>query len=205
MSVITCRSNQLRGARELRGKRPTESFYTYVGGTFGAWEVTQLLSRRGDPLPQVTHVDIINGRLNRTPAGTAWILSGVVRNTRQVTREEFVPPGTSRTVCNFPAPTCAALIPIRRSLEWWQLDREARREMLNPPIKPPLRGLRHLSALIRDWQHRRDLSEQFDCLAWFEYEPRDSAAFDDLLADWRASEEWKFVDRECDIRLVRSA
>ncbi len=204
MSVITCRSNQLRGARELRSKRSTESFYTYVGGTSGPWEVTQLLVRRGDPLSHVSHVGIINGRLNRTPAGTAWILSGVVRNTRHVTREEFVPPGACRIAGNSPVSTCAALIPIRRSPEWWQLGRESRRDLLNPPSRRPPRGLRYLSTMIRKWQHRRDLSEQFDCLAWFEYEPRDSAAFDDLLADWRASEEWKFVDRECDIRLVRA-
>jgi hypothetical protein len=65
-------------------------------------------------------------------------------------------------------------------------------------------GLRYLSSIVRRWQYRRDLSTQFDCVTWFEYEPRDSAAFDDLLTAWRASEEWNYVDRECDIRLVGS-
>ena len=205
MSVITCRSNQLRGAHELSPNRPTDVFYHYVGGSSGAWEVMQLTSRLGDPLAGATHVDVLNGRLDRTPVGTSWILSGLVRNTRYVTREEFIPTETRRPANDVPPPTCAALIPIRRSPDWWQLGREVRREMRHTQSQRAPRGLRYLSALIRRWQHRQDPSEQFDGVIWFEYEPRDSSAFDDLLADWRASEEWKYVDRECDIRLVRAA
>ena len=205
MSVITCRSNQLRGARERSGRRPEESVYTYVGGTTGAWEVTDQFARRGARLVPITRLDVHGDHLNRSPLGTAWILSGLVRNTRYVTREEFAVPEKRIRACAPPAPTCAALIPIRRSPDWWQLGREARHEILEAQSQQTPSGLRYLSAIIRRWQHRLDLSEQFDCVTWFEYEPRDSAAFDDLLAEWRTSEEWKFVDRECDIRLVRSA
>lgn len=201
MSVITCRSNRLRGARELSRKRPTESLYNYVGGSSGAWEVTQLTTGRGEPLAAVTHVEIINGHLDRIPMGTSWVLSGLVQNTRYVTREERRPVGRGARG-PFP-PTCAALIPTLRSPEWWELGHAARQELQQ--AQSPLHGLRFLSAMIRRWQYRWDLSEQFDGVTWFEYEPRDSAAFDDLLADWRASEEWKYVRRECDIRLVRAA
>lgn len=204
MSVITCRSNQLRGARALAGKHPEESVYTYVGGTSGAWQVTGQSVRHGTPLAQVTHVDVHGSHLDRNPTGAAWILSGMVRNTRYVTREEFLPQGIRNRAGIAQPPTCAALIPIRRSPVWWQLGREAKREVLEAQSQSTPRGLQNLSAMIRRWQYRLDLSEQFDCVTWFEYEPRDSAAFDDLLAVWRASEEWKFVDRECDIRLVRS-
>jgi hypothetical protein len=208
MSVITCRSNQLRGARELSLKRPTEEFYNYVGGSSGAWEVTAFSALRGEPLATVTHVDIVNGRLDRIPAGASWILSGLVRNTRYVTREELVPPGKRRFAAHSPSPTCAALIPIRRSAAWWDLDVEARRELQHPQSQRApfgLQYLQYLSAMIHRWQHRRDLSDQLDNVTWFEYEPRDATAFDDLLADWRASEEWTYIDRECDIRLVRAA
>jgi hypothetical protein len=37
----------------------------------------------------------------------------------------------------------------------------------------------------------------------FDYAKADVAAFDELLAALRATEEWKHVDREFDIRLVR--
>ena len=46
-------------------------------------------------------------------------------------------------------------------------------------------------------------NEPFDFLTWFEFAPSDSQAFDKLVAELRASEEWTYVDREVDIRLVR--
>ena len=51
----------------------------------------------------------------------------------------------------------------------------------------------------------RDLSEHepFDFLTWFEYEPAKEAAFNKLAAELPAIEEWKYVEREVDIRLVR--
>ena len=50
---------------------------------------------------------------------------------------------------------------------------------------------------------RRDLdeAEPFDFLTLFDYAKADAAAFDDMLAELRATEEWKFVEREVDIRL----
>jgi hypothetical protein len=51
--------------------------------------------------------------------------------------------------------------------------------------------------------HCRDLSENepFDFLTWFEYAPADEAAFNQVVAALRATEE--YVEREVDIRLVR--
>ena len=40
-------------------------------------------------------------------------------------------------------------------------------------------------------------------MTWFEYVPSDAAAFDELVAELRATEEWTYVDREIDIRVVR--
>jgi hypothetical protein len=168
----------------------------------GAWRVTEITTPRGASLATITHVDIVQGSLKRLPAGAAWVLSGSVRNTRHVTREEFVPAGQKRVFVES-VPTCAALIAIRRSNDWWQLGHSARREILE--TRQPPRGLRYLSAMIRSLQYRRDLSEQFDVVTWFEYEPRDSHAFEDLLEGWRASDEWRYIDRECDIRLVRES
>jgi hypothetical protein len=67
-------------------------------------------------------------------------------------------------------------------------------------------GLRGLPNVARKLHHCRDLGEPFDFLTWFEYEPRDSSAFEDLVAEMRATEEWKYVEREVDVRLsLRSA
>lgn len=203
MSVITCRSNQLRRTRDLCLKEPAEAFYSYVGGSSGAWTVTELTSRRGRLLEPVTHVDIIQGPPTRLPQGASWILSGIVRQTRYVSLEETLTGNRFGRSTN-QEPTCAALIPILHSAEWWELGDATRQQMVGMNSRAATRGLSSLSAMIYRWQHGQDLSKQFDSVTWFEYEPRDSNAFEELLRDLRGSVEWKYVDRECDIRLVRS-
>ena len=62
----------------------------------------------------------------------------------------------------------------------------------------------YLPAIARRLHHGHDLpGEPFDFLTWFEYAPADAAAFNDLLGALRASAEWRYVEREVDIRLVR--
>ena len=39
-------------------------------------------------------------------------------------------------------------------------------------------------------------------LTWFEFAPADEPAFDELLGALRTTEEWNYVDREVDIRLI---
>jgi len=64
-------------------------------------------------------------------------------------------------------------------------------------------GLEYLPAVARRL-HSRDLGgEPFDFLTRFEYAPEDGAAFDALLRRLRATAEWRFIDREVDVRLVR--
>src|SRR5262249_29720373 len=50
-------------------------------------------------------------------------------------------------------------------------------------------------AVARRLYHCRDLGENepFDFLTWFEYGPSDSPAFDELVAELRASEEWSML------------
>ena len=55
----------------------------------------------------------------------------------------------------------------------------------------------------RQLYHSRDIGEPFDFLTWFEYAPQHSEAFEELVRKLRNTEEWRFVDREVDIRLER--
>ena len=57
--------------------------------------------------------------------------------------------------------------------------------------------------MARRLHHSRELGEEFDFLTWFEYAPADAAAFEELVALLRLTEEWRYVDREVDIRLTR--
>lgn len=65
--------------------------------------------------------------------------------------------------------------------------------------------MKYLPAVARRLHHCRDLGseEPFDFLTWFEYAPADSAAFDELVAALRETEEWTYVEREIDLRLIR--
>jgi hypothetical protein len=62
-------------------------------------------------------------------------------------------------------------------------------------------GLQYLPSVARRLHHGRELGEEFDFLTWFEYAPQDEVAFEDLVHRLRATKEWRFVDREVDIRL----
>lgn len=182
-----------------------EALYNYLGGSTGDWCVTEITTRSGPPLKPVTHVAVANGPLDRPPAGTAWILRGVVSNTRYVTREERDELQSRQPPLNRTEATCAALIPIRKSAHWWAMAQDERREILETRSQHIATGLRFLPAIARRLQHGRDLGEQFDFVTWFEYAPRDSAVFDDLVSALRTTEEWRFVEREIDIRLVRTS
>jgi hypothetical protein len=57
--------------------------------------------------------------------------------------------------------------------------------------------------IARQLYHGRDLGEPFDFLAWFEYAPEHIALFEDLVGMLRATEEWTYVEREVDVRVVR--
>ncbi|HTD17547.1 MAG TPA: hypothetical protein VK673_20345 [Chthoniobacterales bacterium] len=65
-------------------------------------------------------------------------------------------------------------------------------------------GLEYLPAIARRLHHSRELHEPFDFLTWFEYAPEHSAAFEEVVSRLRNTKEWEYVDREIDIRLVRS-
>jgi|JI10StandDraft_1071094.scaffolds.fasta_scaffold116180_2 hypothetical protein len=66
-------------------------------------------------------------------------------------------------------------------------------------------GLAVLPTIARRLNPCLDLTscEPFDFPTFFDSAERDEAAFDQKLAKLRTSEEWRFVEREIDIRLVR--
>ena len=48
-----------------------------------------------------------------------------------------------------------------------------------------------------------DLGEPFDFLTWFEYAPEHADAFEELVRRLRSTAEWRYVEREVDIRASR--
>ncbi|CAA9249999.1 MAG: Gll1166 protein, partial [uncultured Acetobacteraceae bacterium] len=104
-----------------------------------------------------------------------------------------------------PQATRAALIPIRKTEAWWALAQDEHRAVFEEQFRHIGIGLEYPPAVARRLHHSRDLGgEPFDFLTWFEYAPVDGAASDEMPRRPRATEEWRHIDREVDIRLVRA-
>ena len=102
------------------------------------------------------------------------------------------------------ASTCAALIPITKSPEWWALAQDERRAIFEDRSEHVSVGLKYLPAIARRLHHCRDLGEPFDFLTWFEFAAEDTGSFDELVEVLRGTEEWTYVVREIDLRLNKS-
>ena len=102
-----------------------------------------------------------------------------------------------------PSATAAALIPIQKSAAWWALPQDERRAVFEDRSHHIAASLGYLPRIARRLHHGRDLGEPFDFVTWFEFAPADAAAFDELCAALRATEEWSFVEREVEVRLIR--
>jgi hypothetical protein len=180
--------------------------YAFVGGSTGAWSVAVNQAVIGEPLPMVKRLDIITGCPNTPPADALWMLRGVTSNERYVMRDEKDQLIAKQVALARPEATHAALIPIRKNAQWWNLTQDERRSIFEERSHHVKTGMKYLPAIARRLHHCRDLSESepFDFLTLFDYAPADAPAFEDMVAELRATEEWKFVEREIDIRLVRN-
>ncbi len=181
--------------------------FTFIGGLSGPWQVVNTVHVRGESLPPVARIAVIDGPAVGLPTGAQWFLRGITSNERYVSRAEKTQLIAAQPGLGRPEATCAALIPIRKNAQWWGLPQDERRRIFEESSHHVAIGLKYLPAVARRLHHCRDLGENepFDFLTWFEYALSDSAAFDRLVDELRASEEWKYIDREADIRLVRGA
>jgi chlorite dismutase len=181
-------------------------FTTFRGGQSGGWRVTAIARVAGETLPSVPALSVIQGEaiaLPLLPSASSWRLAGVVSHLRYLERPEkeqlvAVEAGLGRREAS-----CAALIPIRKSDAWWELTQEERRRIFEDKSHHIASSLKYLPAIARQLYHCRDLGEPFDFLTWFEYAPEHAADFDELVAMLRATEEWTYVEREVDVRVVR--
>jgi chlorite dismutase len=180
-----------------------ERSYSFLGGDSGRWRVLQMQAVRGERLPSVQRVDVRAGWLGTTPPSAQWILRGVVSHERYVTRRERGLLALEQPPLGRPDALRAALIPIRKSAAWWALAQDERRALLEERSHHIEIGLEYLPAVARRLHHGRDLGEPFDFLTWFEHAPEHERLFDELLARLRGTEEWKYVEQECEIRLAR--
>ena len=183
----------------------TMRLFSFIGGDTGPWCVTEMKVMAGEPLPAARRLAIAPSSDTPADPQAAWVLRGITSNERYVVREERTQIVAKLLGLGRPEATCGALIAIRKNEAWWALTQDERLNIFKERSHHTKIGLQYFPELARRLHHCRDLSENepFDFLTWFEYEPAQEAAFNKLVAELRAIEEWKYVDREVDIRLVR--
>jgi chlorite dismutase len=181
-----------------------DRFYSFIGTAGGQWRVTSVAGVVGESLEPTEGLDVQNTYIQETPPAARWVLRGVTSNQRYVTRPEQTALAAVQEAIGRPGATCAAMIPMSKSVEWWALTQDERREIFESRSAHIATGLRYLPAVARRLHHGRDLGEPFDFITWFEFAPSQAAAFEELVGALRRSEEWKYVVREVDIRLVRA-
>ena len=176
---------------------------TFVGGETGWWSVERVIAVKGASVKAVAKVAILEGpnKLVRTP-GTSWVLRGMTGPDRYTTADERKALATHPAALGRASATTAALIPIRKSADWWALPEKERRAIFEEGSHHIARSLAYLPRIARRLHHGRDLGEPFDFLTWFEFAPGDTGAFDELCAMLRSTEEWSYVEREVEIRLT---
>lgn len=181
-----------------------DRLFGFIGGDEGSWQVTRMTAVTGEPLPEVTNIAILNGA-SIQGHNAKWILRGVTSNERYVTRSEKEQLLVRQEGLGRDHATLAALIPIRKSADWWALTQEERREIVEERSHHIQIGMKYLPAIARRLHHCRDLgsNERFDFLTWFEFGLSDLSQFEDLLSQLRSSHEWSYVEHEVDIRLIR--
>lgn len=179
--------------------------FSFVAGDSGPWRIQRIVSVTGEPMANAGRLSIVHGGAQETPAATAWQLHGVTSNERYVTRQEKDILLGKPAELGRPAASCATLIPLRKSPAWWALTQDERREVFEAQSRHIQIGLNYLPAIARKLFHCRDLAaaQPYDFLTWFEYAAADEAHFNTLLQELRATPEWRYVDSECEIRLLR--
>ncbi|PXW73295.1 chlorite dismutase [Blastomonas natatoria] len=170
----------------------------FHAGSAGEWQVVRQSTRIGEDLPAAERIGTAP-----TLAPALWTLTGFTSNLRYTTGAERLKLDARSAPLGRSEARMAALIPIRKSAAWWAMAQDERRAIYERSAHTPI-GLGYLPGIARRLHHCRDLGEPFDFLTWFEFEPELEGEFDDLLARLRITEEWRFIDREIDIRLIRA-
>lgn len=187
---------------ELTSARPTA--HTFSAGHAGRWRIDRISSVTGDTLPPAERLELLIGE-RHSPVGQVWSLWGVSSNTRYATANEAAALRRGQAGLHRPEATRAALIPIRKTPAWWGLAQDERRAIFEDQSRHNAIGMEYIPPVARQLVHCRDVGGEFDFLTWFEYAPEHADAFERLSDRLRATPEWRFVEREVDIRLSRSA
>ncbi|WP_445492091.1 chlorite dismutase family protein [Rhodopseudomonas sp. RCAM05734] len=179
-------------------------FTTFTAGDAGSRQILRITPVTGDSLAPASHLAVAPVATLPAASAAGWPLTGVASHVRYVERTEKTALVAVQAGLGRPDATLAALIPIRKSTAWWELTQEERRRIFEDKSQHIAASMKYLPAIARQLYHARDLGQPFDFLTWFEFAPEHAQVFEDLVGMLRATEEWRFVEREVDVRLRRA-
>ncbi|MEB3218670.1 MAG: chlorite dismutase family protein [Nostocales cyanobacterium 94392] len=177
--------------------------FSFIGGKQGIWKVVDVKGISGLSLQFVERVNVVNYAVPELPLNSSWVLQGFTSNIRYAIRDEVNALQAVQPVLNRLEAVCAVLIPIKKSFQWWEMAQDERRAIFESESHHTAVGLEYLPGIARRLMHCRDIDESFDFLTWFEFAPKHTKAFDELLLRMRTSKEWEYVERELEVRLER--
>ncbi len=166
--------------------------YSFVGGKQGLWRVTDVRGIYGASLEFVERVDVVNDVVAELPSDSSWVLQSFASNIRYSKRDELTMLRAVQPELNRSEAVSAMLIPIKKSVQWWDMAQDERRAIFEEESHHTAVGLEYLPGVARRLLHCRDLEEPFDFLTWFEFAPEHTKAFEELLLRMRASKEWEY-------------
>ncbi|HWC11967.1 MAG TPA: hypothetical protein VG455_12175 [Acidimicrobiales bacterium] len=159
----------------------------FVAGFDGQWLVEGIRARAGEPLAPAARLAIVEGAAAETAEGR-WVLRGVVAGQGEDARADQLPLGR-------PEARCAVLVAVRMAPAWWQHAEDDRRALSA--------NIEHGPTISRRIHRARNRDEPFDVLTWFEFAPDQQAEVDEMVARLREAEEWSYVERDVEVRLIR--
>ena len=176
--------------------------WIFSGASAGEFLIDSIVPIAGDPLPVAAYLAV-----TQEPPGfpSLFSLSGVLSHERYTTRSEKTALVCRQQAMGRREARLGALIPIKKSQAWWDLTQDERRAIFDERSHHIQLGMEALPQVARRLHHCRDLAkvEPFDFLTWFDFCEQDGAKFDDLLGALRATEEWRYVEREVEVRVRR--
>ena len=178
-------------------------FVRFAAGDSGNWDIRAISCLSGPGFPIASRLEIFEGEAAHITRPCIWQLPGITSHQRYTTALEARKLATVQPPLGRPTATRAALIPIRKTAGRWRMAQDERRAIYEERSRHTSIGLEYLPRIARRLHHCRDLGEPFDFLTWFEFAPEHEPAFDELLARLRATEEWRYVEREVEVRLSR--
>jgi len=128
---------------------PNPRAFSFIGGDSGNWSVASQRTLLGEPIANVSHVEMVAGARPDMPPGAAWMLRGVATNDRYTTASEKAELLRLQMPVGRASSTRSALILMRKSPAWWALAQDERRAILEEQSHHIAIGMRYLPAVSR--------------------------------------------------------